>query len=131
MNFLLIFVIPGLLGGIMTALLLFRWHARYRGATERPLVEPAPSGVFTVIRGPQIQGLINMAQIRVEGVGGLGLVAMAAVVAVDVPRIRLTMAVAVLFGAGLAAALIGLRRTGPLPSANRHPGAHSSWWTTG
>jgi hypothetical protein len=69
--------------------------------------------------------MINMARIRVTGLGGLGMVAMAVTVAIFVPRIRLTMAIALVLGAALAAVLIGFRRKqGPLGS-NNLPGAHS------
>ena len=40
-----------------------------------------------------------MAHIRVAGIGGLGLVAMAGVVAWNVPEIRVAMAIAVVAGA--------------------------------
>ena len=53
---------------------------------------------------------INMAHIRVAGVGGLGLVAMAAVVAWNVPEIGDVMAFALVAGVVLAVALIAWRR---------------------
>jgi hypothetical protein len=53
---------------------------------------------------------INMAHIRVAGIGGLGLVAMAGVVAWNVPEIRVAMAIAVVAGGALAAGLIAWRR---------------------
>jgi hypothetical protein len=69
--------------------------------------------------------LINMARIRVDGFGGLGLFAMALAVAMFVPRIRVEMGIALILGVLLAAALILLRRRrGPLTSTNDHPGAH-------
>ena len=69
-----------------------------------PLLPPSPH-------------LINMAKIRVSGVGGLGMVAMSVVVAAFVPGIRLSMAIAFVLGIALAAALIALRRRkGPLVS---------------
>lgn len=117
---LLLVVVPGVLGGIIVAFLMLRFHLRAAPADAgRHLEPPSPA-------------LINMARIRVEGIGGLGLVAMAAAVAVKVPRIRLTMAIAVLLGMALGSVLIAIRkRRGPLPSSGRHPGAHSSWWTLG
>ena len=54
---------------------------------------------------------INIAHIRVAGVGGLGLVAMAALVAWYLPEIRIATAVAVLGGIVLAGALVAWRRT--------------------
>jgi hypothetical protein len=63
-----------------------------------------------------------MAHIRVEGVGGLGMVAAVIAVAVTDPRIRLAMFVAAVLGIGLALALIAMRRrTGPLPSSGDGP----------
>lgn len=53
---------------------------------------------------------INIAHIRVAGVGGLGLVAMAAIVAWYVPGIRIATLVALGAGATLAIALIAWRR---------------------
>jgi hypothetical protein len=67
-----------------------------------------------------------MAHIRIDGIGGLGMVAMATTVAIFVPRIRFSMAIAVLLGVVLAALLIARRRrNGPLPSSSHHLGAHS------
>jgi hypothetical protein len=54
------------------------------------------------------------------------MVAMATTVAIFVPRIRVTIAIAMLLGAGLAWLLIARRRRqGPLPSSSRHSGAHA------
>jgi hypothetical protein len=111
---LLIILIPGLLGGFVLALLIF--HVRLGSArltVDRRLAPPSP-------------GLINMAHIRVEGLGGLGLVAAVVAVAIVDPRIRVAMVMASLLGAALAAVLIALRRrTGPLASRGHGPGAHS------
>ena len=110
---LIMIVVPGLLGGILVALGLMRLRVRSEVGGNDRLEPPSP-------------GLINMAHIRVGGVGGLGLVAMAATVAIFVPRIRLTMSLALLLGVTLAAALIAFRRhTQPLPSSSKHSGAHS------
>ena len=70
------------------------------------------------------QDPINAARIRVAGVGGLGLVAMAIVVAVFVPFIGMSLAIAAVAGVVLAGGLIlWRRRGGPLPSSGRTPGA--------
>jgi hypothetical protein len=109
----LIFVlVPGLLGGIVVALIV--WRLRFgQDAVRRRLEPPSP-------------GHINMAHIRVDGVGGLGMVAMAVTVAIFVPGIRFAMATALISGIAFAAVLIALRRrNGPLSSGNDHPGAHS------
>jgi hypothetical protein len=66
--------------------------------------------------------LINMAHIRVEGIGGLGMVAAVIAVAIADSRIRLALIIALVLGVGLALALIALRRrAGPLPSAGDGP----------
>jgi hypothetical protein len=58
-----------------------------------------------------------MANIQVEGIGGLGMVAAVVAVAVSDPRIRLATIMAAVLGAELALALIGMRRrTGALSS---------------
>ena len=67
-----------------------------------------------------------MASIRVAGVGGLGLVAMALTVALNVPRIGDTLAIGLMLGLALAAGLIvARRRVGPMPSSGRHGGANA------
>jgi hypothetical protein len=53
---------------------------------------------------------INMAHIRVAGIGGLGLVAMAGIVAWNVPEIWVATLLALAGGAVLAIALIAWRR---------------------
>ena len=110
---LLLIVVPGVLGGVVVAVLIGLWASKPRGLRPQTRLEaPSPN-------------LINMARIRVDGVGGLGMVAMAITVAIFVPRIRSSMAIALLLGAIFAAALIAYRRRqGPLGS-NTTPGAHA------
>jgi hypothetical protein len=107
---LLLILIPGLLGGLALALLI---AGTRRGTSPtfvpRRLAAPSPS-------------LINMANIRIEGVGGLGMVAAVVVVAVTDSRIRLATIMALVLGGGLALVLIAMRRrTGSLPSAGDGP----------
>jgi hypothetical protein len=107
---LLIILVPGLIGGVILALLI---ASKRNGTTStvvpRRLEAPSP-------------GLINMAHIQVEGVGGLGMVAAVVVVAVSDPRIGLAMIVAAVLGVGLALTLIAMRRhTGALPSGGDGP----------
>lgn len=110
---LLIILVPGILGGIVMALLLAtRRIAIRQPAVERRLEPPSPT-------------LINMAHIRVEGVGGLGMVAAVVAVAVVQPQIRLAMVIAAVLGVGLALLLIVLRRRTPPDRADGDPGAHS------
>jgi hypothetical protein len=66
-------------------------------AVPRRLEAPTPS-------------LINMAHIKVEGIGGLGMVAAVVAVAIADPRIRLATIIALGLGAGLAWLLIAIRR---------------------
>ena len=102
---LLIVLVPGVLGGIILAVLLgSRWiDLRTRGV-ERPLESTSPS-------------LINMAHIPVRGGGGLGIVAAVIAVALADPRIRVAIGIAALLGVVLAAVLIARRRErGPLSS---------------
>ena len=54
---------------------------------------------------------INIAHIRVAGVGGLGLVAMAGIVAWNMPQIWLATILAAAGGVVIAIALIAWRRT--------------------
>lgn len=109
----ILIMVPGVLGGVLVALLIVRF--------SRPSARVSDDGRLQ----PPSTNMINMASIRVSGLGGLGMVAMAVTVAIFVPRIRLTMAIALLLGGALAAALIAFRRrSGPLPSGT-HPGAHS------
>ena len=71
---------------------------------------------------PPTPALINMAHIRVEGIGGLGMVAAVIAVAIADSRIRLAIIIALVLGCGLALTLILLRRRdGSLPSAGDGP----------
>ena len=118
---LLIILIPGIAGGLLVAFFLV-----YRPA--RPAVS-AP--VVRRTLPPTSPSLINMARIQIDGVGGLGMVAMALAVAISVPWIRLSVSVGFVLGAVVAAALITWRRrrSGPLTSSSRHGGAHSDSWS--
>ena len=101
---LVLILIPGTLGGLALALLIPRLRRCTRVVVPHELKLPSPT-------------LINMARIRVEGVGGLGPHAAVLAVAAFDPRIRLAMLGAAALGTVLAAALIALRRsTGALPS---------------
>lgn len=66
----------------------------------------------------------NIATLRVTGVGGLRLVAMATSVALYLPTVRLAMALGLGLGIVTACALIvRARKTGPMPSSGRGTGA--------
>jgi len=105
-------LVLGLVGGLVFALLAIRLRQR----------QFRPPYAF---RDRQLStDVINMSRIRVAGVGGLGLLAMAAAVAFGVPRIGRTLAVGLLLGAVFAVALIVWRRAeGPMPSSGQRPGA--------
>jgi hypothetical protein len=111
---LLMILVPGVLGGLVVAVLIASNRLWTPSAVvARPLDAPSPS-------------LINMAHIRVEGVGGLGMVAAIVIVAISDSRIRFVTLLAAVLGAGLALALIALRRrTGALPSSGDGPADRS------
>ena len=75
---------------------------------------------------PPPTDVINAARIRVAGIGGLGLVTMALIVAWNVPRIGQELSIGGLLGVVLAAVLIlRRRRTGPLPTSSGRSGANT------
>jgi hypothetical protein len=74
---------------------------------------------------PLSTDMINMAHIRVAGIGGFGLVVMAFGVALYLPAIGLSMAVAFFLGTIFAIVLIRRRRVqGPMTSSGQRPGAN-------
>jgi len=88
-------VVPGFLGGlVIAAVIVLLEHRRHH----------SPSVVLPYRPLPISTDVINMARIKVAGVGGLGLVAMSAAVALNVPRIF--DAVAVGLGLGMCMALV-------------------------
>jgi hypothetical protein len=109
-----VLIVPAFVGGVFVALFLVRAHRRSRNVDEA-LVHDA-DGMIT--------DAINMAHIRVAGVGGLGLVAMALLVAVFVPSIGVSLALGAALGTVFAVVLIvWRRRTGPMTSSGKRPGA--------
>jgi hypothetical protein len=107
-------IIPGFIGGLVISLLLARLHRKSENFDPFTAEQPSTD-------------IINMARIRVAGIGGLGLVAMAAVVAVMIPRIRQSLIIGLALGALFAVILILLRRrAGPMPSSGRRPGANTT-----
>ena len=104
---LLMILVPGLIGGIVLSLLITRLRRTTPPTfVPRRLEAPSPS-------------LINMSSIKVEGLGGLGMVAAVIAVAIADPRIRLAVIIAGVLGSGLAFVLIRARRSsGGLHSGN-------------
>jgi hypothetical protein len=115
MNPVLLVIVPGFLGGLLIASVVVLIHRR---AERVSLVVPR--------RLPVTTDVINMASIKVAGVGGLGLVAMVVAVAMGVRQIGEAMAVSLTLGVAFAAILIVRRRkTGPLPSGDQGFGANT------
>lgn len=111
-----VMLVPGILGGIVIALLIVRLQRQGDRQISPDAFQDRPLST----------DVINMAHIRVAGVGGLGLVAMAAWVAFNVPRIGQVLAIGLVTGAALAAILIYRRRArGPMPSSGARPGANT------
>ena len=109
-------LVPGVLGGVILAWVIFR--LQHRSSAE------GSTDAFS--RNGRSSDVINMAHIRVAGIGGLGLVAMAATVAFNVPRIGQALAIAAVAGAVFAVVLIAWRRkAGALPSSGARPGANT------
>jgi hypothetical protein len=77
-------------------------------------------------RRTQSTDVINMSSIRVAGVGGLAFVAVAAGIAIAIPRIGQTLLVGAIGGAILALAVIRYRRNhSPLDSSHMRPGGRT------
>jgi hypothetical protein len=105
----------GLLGGLVIA---FLSHRRAR-PVSMVILPYRPARLSTDV--------INMASIKVAGVGGLGLVAMAAAVALDVPEIGQSIALGLGFGSIIAAVMIfRARKSGPMPSSGQRMGANTT-----
>jgi hypothetical protein len=116
MEAIIILAIAGAVGGLAMAVWLFRFN---RTHSANPLDAGAPQD------GPT--DIINMAHIRVEGVGGLGLLLIAIAVAMNIPQIGKSMAAGLLLGGLMAIVLIRRRMaSGPMPSSGRRPGANTT-----
>jgi hypothetical protein len=87
---------------------------------------PAAPATDVFSAGRLSSDVIDAARIRVAGVGGLGLVAMALAVAIGVPGVGVPVALGGALGGVLAVVLIVRnRRNGPLPSSGRRSGANT------
>ena len=87
----------GLLGGCVIASILLLWQ-HWQAEAPAVVVPYRPLPISTDV--------INMASIKVVGVGGLGLVAMAATVALNVPRIFEATAIGLVAGTIMAIVMI-------------------------
>jgi hypothetical protein len=94
-----IMVVPVVGGVIAAALMIFS----RRSGLGASLVRPDPFEHSSA-------DVINMSRIRVAGVGGIGLMVVAAAMALTFPRIGWSVAVSAIAGVALAATWIVLRR---------------------
>ena len=109
-------VLPGLIGGLCIAALL-AWLNR----------RPSPAGVVSRSKlEPLSPDTINMAHIRVAGIGGLGLVAACLIIAMYLPELRYAMSFSLGLGVALAAILIAARaKTRRAAPGDRGPHANA------
>ena len=111
-----ILALAGVVGGLAMAAWLYRFNREHQR-------NPFDSAV----RQDRPTDIINMAHIRVEGVGGVGMVLMAIAVALGIPQVGKSMAAGLLLGALMAVVLIRWRRkAGPMPSSGQRPGANTT-----
>ena len=112
---LVIILVPGILGGLAFALIALVASRR----TRQPAIVPPRAHADL-----PITSMSNIATLRVAGVGGLGLVAMATSVALYLPTVRLAMALGLGLGILTACVLIlRARKAGPMPSSGTGTGA--------
>jgi hypothetical protein len=111
----LMVVLFGLVGGIALAVLF----SRFKRA-------PGRADSADVFAGASPTDIINMAHIKVAGVGGLGLVVVALATALDIPQIGQSMGLGLALAIPFALALIlWRRRSGPMPSSGGQSGANT------
>jgi hypothetical protein len=108
-------MLPGLLGGLILAAALARLNRTPSSKlSRRSDLEPISPDV------------INMAHIRVAGVGGLGMMAAALIIAINLPEIGFALLVAVALGVIMAAGLIAYRSRPNQPGGGGHDGMPAS-----
>lgn len=91
-------MLPGLVGGLVLAVVLARLN-RTPSSTER--------GRSALM--PISPDMINMSHIRVAGVGGLGMMAVSLIVAVNIPEIGFALLIAAVLGGVIGGGLIVYR----------------------
>ena len=100
MNTALALMLPGLLGGLILAAVLARLNRTpSSNLSRRPALQPISPDA------------INMSHIRVAGVGGLGMMAAALIIAINLPEIGFALLVSVALGMITAGGLIAYRST--------------------
>ena len=117
MNLIAVFAVPGFVGAFVVGTCLIWLNRRSRrlrpssqGRDQDPTTDP-----------------INISHIRVAGFGGLGLVAMALVIAFALQSVGISLAIGLALGTlGAIAVIVGRRRTGPMRSSGRRPGANTT-----
>jgi len=99
-------MLPGLLGGLVLAAVLARLNRTPSSKlSRRAQLEPISPDV------------INMAHIQVAGVGGLGMMAAALIIAINLPEIGFALLIAVALGVITAGGLIAYRSRSNEPAA--------------
>ena len=117
MDPLVMIMLPGVLGGLVVA-----WMAIVAGKARR---RDEGEALDAAVAEPGSADIINISHIRVAGLGGLGLVVMALVVAWFLPRVGQTLLIGAVAGIIMAGAMILYRRrSGPMPSSGRHARAN-------
>lgn len=113
------FIVPAFAGGILVAALMIVATRRRSSRHQQDIFSKHLDGRTTDV--------INIASIRVAGVGGLGLVAMALLLALAIPRIGQSLALGAMLGVAMAAAMIlWRRRFGPIPTSGGRMGANTT-----
>jgi hypothetical protein len=108
-----------LIGGVLIASLMI--------LSDRRRSVRHPHDAFAKGEEARTTDVINIASIRVAGIGGLGLVAMAFLLALAIPRIGQSLALGAILGVGFALALIlWRRRFGPIPTSGGRMGANTA-----
>jgi len=107
-------LLPGVVGGLLLAALMAHLNRRpSSGVVSRSRLEPMSPD------------LINMAHIRVTGVGGLGMLGAAVVTAFSLPEIGVALAVGAGLGAAIAVGLVAYRGRSHVDSGGQDGGPPS------